>query len=181
MKFQIFAFFFFFLTFEKDQMIIRRDQPLANDHPEGPASCIWSSGGASLLVNDHPKGQASCKWSSKGTGLLQMIIRRDRLCCSICFPPSNISEQNKDQNSNKRFALFTWSSFNRNWAQNAIPIPKKVNVTQNLIPWPAIEWLLHLRWCNHVNNNRTVTSGSRVWYTHLWWKISGTTFTWYLI
>ena len=41
------------------QMIIRRDQafemiiqsgrPLANDHPEWPASCKWSSGGAGLL------------------------------------------------------------------------------------------------------------------------------------
>ena len=25
-------------------MIIRRGRPLANDHPEGPASCKWSSG-----------------------------------------------------------------------------------------------------------------------------------------
>ena len=154
--------FFYVLTFEKDQRIIQRDQPPANDHPEGPASCIWSSGGASLLqtiirrdrplANDHPEGLTICKWSSGCAGLLH-----------------------------KRFALFNWSSFNYNWAQNAIPIPTKINVTQNLIPWPAIEWLLHLRCCNHVSNNGTVTSGSRVWYTHLWWKYYGTTFTWYLI
>ena len=183
-------FFFYVLTFEKDQSIIQRDQPPANDEPEGPASCIGSSGGAGLLkrssegtgplqmiirrdrplANDHPEGLTICKWSSGCAGLLQMIIRRDRLCCSLCFPPSNISEQNKDQNSDKRFALFNWSSFNCDWAQNAIPIPTKINVTQHLIPWPAIEWLLHLRCCNHVSNNGTVTSGSRVWNTHLWWK-----------
>jgi len=183
--------FFYVLTFEKDQRIIQRDQPPANDHPEGPASCIWSSGGASLLqtiirrdrplANDHPEGLTICKWSSGCAGLLQMIIRRDRLCCSLRFPLSNISEQKKDQNSNKRFAVFNWSSFNCNWAQNAIPIPTKINFTQNLIPWPAIEWLLHLRCCNHVSYNGTATSGSRVWNTHLWWKFSGTTYTWYLI
>ena len=43
------------------------------DHPEGPASCKWSSRGASLwqmiirrcrpLANDHPEGPASCIWS----------------------------------------------------------------------------------------------------------------------
>lgn len=170
-------------------------------HPKGPASCKWWTGGAGLLhmiiwrgrpletiirrdrplANDHPEGLTICKWSSGCAGLLQMIIRRDGLCCSLCFPPSNTSEQNKDQNSDKRFALFNWSSFNCDWAQNAIPMPTKINVTQHLIPWPAIEWLLHLRCCNHVSNNGTVTSGSRVWNTHLWWKFSGTTCTWYLI
>ena len=38
-------------------LIIRRDRPLATNHPEGPASYKWSSGGASLL---------------------QLIIQRDR-------------------------------------------------------------------------------------------------------
>ena len=38
-------------------MIIRIDRPLENDHPDGPASCKWSSG---------------------RTGLKQMIIRMDR-------------------------------------------------------------------------------------------------------
>jgi len=163
----------------------------SKDHPKGPASCKWSSEGTGLLqmiirrdrplANDHPEGLTICKWSSGCAGLLQMIIRRDRLCCSLRFPLSNISEQKKDQNSNKRFAVFNWSSFNCNWAQNAIPIPTKINFTQNLIPWPAIEWLLHLRCCNHVSYNGTATSGSRVWNTHLWWKFSGTTYTWYLI
>ena len=37
-------------------MIIQRIRPLANDHPEDPATCKWSSG---------------------GTGLLQMITRHD--------------------------------------------------------------------------------------------------------
>ena len=31
------------------QTMIRRDRPLANDDPKGPASCKWSSGGAGLL------------------------------------------------------------------------------------------------------------------------------------
>ena len=157
------------------QMMIRRDQPLANDHPEGPASCKWSSEGGGLLQ--------TCKWSSGGASLLQTIIRRDRPLANdhpegltICKWSSGCAGL-----LHKRFALFNWSSFNCNWAQNAIPIPTKINFTQNLIPWPAIEWLLHLRCCNHVSNNGTVTSGSRVWNTHLWWKFSGTTYTWYLI
>ena len=63
-----------------------RDQPLANCHPEGPASYKWWSGGTGLLqmvirrdrplADGHPEGQASCKWWSGGAGLLQMIIRR---------------------------------------------------------------------------------------------------------
>ena len=69
-------------------MIIRRIWPLANDHPEDPATCKWSSGGSDNLqmiiwrirplANDHPEDQASCKWSSGGTGLLQMIICHPR-------------------------------------------------------------------------------------------------------
>ena len=65
-------------------MVIRRGRPFANDDPEGPASCKWSSRGASLLqmmiqrdwplANDHPERLASLKWSSSGVGLLQMII-----------------------------------------------------------------------------------------------------------
>ena len=59
------------------QMIIRMDWPLANDHPDGPASCKWSSELAGLLqmiiwmdqpfANDHLDGPASC-----------MIIRMDQ-------------------------------------------------------------------------------------------------------
>ena len=49
-------------------------------------------------TDDHRGVPASRKWSSGSTGRLQMIIRRDR-------PLAN------DQNSNKRFALFSWSSF----------------------------------------------------------------------
>ena len=51
------------------QMIIWRNQPLANDHLEGPSSCKRSSGGKSLLqknigrdrplANDHLEGPAS--------------------------------------------------------------------------------------------------------------------------
>ena len=65
-------------------MIIWMDRPLANDHPDGPASCKFSSGKTGLLqliiqrirplANDHP---ATSKWSSGGSGLLQMIIWRD--------------------------------------------------------------------------------------------------------
>ena len=84
------------------QMIIRRGRPLANDHPEGPASCKWSSGGAGLLqmiiwwdqplANDHPEGQASCKWSSSGTSLLQMNIQRGRplACVGVLTPTATI-------------------------------------------------------------------------------------------
>ena len=69
-------------------MIIQRIWPLsnnhlANDHPEDPASCKWSSRGSSFLqiiirplVNDHLEDPASCKWSSGGSGLSQMIIWR---------------------------------------------------------------------------------------------------------
>ena len=68
-------------------MIVKmRSLPLANGHPEGPASYIWWSGGTGLLqmviwrdrpfANDHSERPASCKWWSGGTGLLQMIIRR---------------------------------------------------------------------------------------------------------
>ena len=48
-------------------MIILRIRPLANDHPEDPASCKWSSGGSGLL-----------QMISAGTGLLQMIICHPR-------------------------------------------------------------------------------------------------------
>ena len=70
------------------KMVIPVDLPLANDHPDGPASCKWSSGGASLLqtitmrdqphANDHPDEPASCKWSSGGASLLQIISWRDQ-------------------------------------------------------------------------------------------------------
>ena len=66
------------------QMIIRRDQPLANDHLEWPATCKWSSEGTSLLQMiiriERPlqiiiqKGPASCKWSFRWAGLLQMVL-----------------------------------------------------------------------------------------------------------
>ena len=69
-------------------MIIWRIRPLANDHPEDPASCKWSSGGSGLLqmiiqqiqplANDHMEVQATCKWSSGGSDHLQMIIQRIR-------------------------------------------------------------------------------------------------------
>ena len=68
------------------QMMIQRDRPLANGHPEGPSSCKWWSGGTVLLqmiiwtdwplANDDPEGLASCKWSSGGSGLFQMMMRR---------------------------------------------------------------------------------------------------------
>ena len=78
-------------------MIIWMDQLLANYHPDGPATCKWSSwwtgsckwsfGLASLLqmiiwmdqllTNDHLDGLASCKWSSWLTCVLQMIILID--------------------------------------------------------------------------------------------------------
>ena len=66
-------------------MIIQRIRPLANDHPEDPASCKWSSWGSGPfqmiiqriwpLANDHPENLASFKWSFRGSGLLQIIIR----------------------------------------------------------------------------------------------------------
>ena len=69
-------------------LFLQRIQPLAIDHPEGPASCKCSSGGAGLLqmlirrirplANDHPEGPPICKWSFGGSGLLQMIIWRDQ-------------------------------------------------------------------------------------------------------
>ena len=48
-------------------MIILMDRPLANDHPDGPASCKWSS-----------RWTPSCKWLPGGTGLSQMILQMDR-------------------------------------------------------------------------------------------------------
>ena len=69
-------------------MIIWRDQPLANDHSEGQASCKWSSGWTGLLemitwmdeplANDHLEGPASCKWSFRWNGPLQIIFRMDQ-------------------------------------------------------------------------------------------------------
>ena len=69
-------------------MIIRTDQPLANDHLDWSAFCKCSSGWNDLLQmiirmvrplsNGHTDQPASCKWSSGSTGLLQMIIRIDR-------------------------------------------------------------------------------------------------------
>ena len=69
-------------------MIIWRIPPLANDHPEDPASFIWSSERSGLLkmiiwripplANNHPEDPATCKWSSEGSSLLQMIIQRIR-------------------------------------------------------------------------------------------------------
>ena len=52
-------------------MIIQRDRPFANDHPEDLASCKWSSG---------------------GTSLLQMIIRHPRHLCYLCQDPDSISQ-----------------------------------------------------------------------------------------
>ena len=96
------------------QMIFGIDWPLANDHLDGTASCKWSSGWTGLLkmiiwmdtplANDHPDGLASCKWSSGWTSLLQMIIQMD-------WPLTN------DQNPNKRFPLFTCSSFGIFWLE----------------------------------------------------------------
>ena len=70
-------------------VVVRSSPPLANYHPEGPASCKLSSRGAGLLqiiirkgrplINDHPEGPASCKWSSRGAGLSHIIIRRTGL------------------------------------------------------------------------------------------------------
>ena len=50
------------------------------DHPEGQASCRWSSGGTGLLANDHPEGPSSCKLIIRmGRPLANdQIIRRDR-------------------------------------------------------------------------------------------------------
>ena len=42
------------------------DRPLANDDPEGPASCKWSSEEGRFLANYHLEGPDSCKWSSRG-------------------------------------------------------------------------------------------------------------------
>ena len=51
-------------------MIIQRDRPLANDHPEDLASCKLSPG---------------------GTGLLQMIIRHPRRPNHLSQDPDSIS------------------------------------------------------------------------------------------
>ena len=82
-------------------MIIRRIQPLANDHPEDPTSCKWLSRGYGLLqmiiqrirplANDHLEDLASCKWSSGGTGLLQMIIRHPCHPNHLSQDPDSIS------------------------------------------------------------------------------------------
>ena len=70
------------------QMIIWRDRPLANNHPERPTSCKRSSGRAGLLqmiirrgrplANNHLEWLASCKSTSRVAGLLQMSFPRDR-------------------------------------------------------------------------------------------------------
>ena len=79
-------------------MIIWINRPLANDHPDGPTSCKWSSGWTGLLqviipidrllqmiiqrvwplANDHMEDTATCKWSLGRSTLLQMIIWKDR-------------------------------------------------------------------------------------------------------
>ena len=69
-------------------MILRMNRPLANDHPDGPASCKWPSRWTGLLqiiiqmdrplANDHPDGPVACNWKSGWTALLQMIIQMDR-------------------------------------------------------------------------------------------------------
>ena len=61
---------------------------IANDHPEDPAACKWSSEGTSLLQivigrirpleNSHPEDPATWKWSSGGSGHLEMIMQRVR-------------------------------------------------------------------------------------------------------
>ena len=63
----------------------QRPKTNANGHPDGPASCKWSSWWTGLLQmiiqmdwpleNDHPDRPASCKWSSGLISLLQMIDR----------------------------------------------------------------------------------------------------------
>ena len=68
--------------------VMRMDQLLANEHPDGQAACKWSSRWTALLqmiirmdrplANDHPDRPAFCKWSSGWTNLLQMIIRMDQ-------------------------------------------------------------------------------------------------------
>ena len=69
-------------------MILLIDRPHANDHPDGPASCIWSSWSTGLLqmiimidmslANDHLDGSASFKWLSERNDLYKMIIMIDR-------------------------------------------------------------------------------------------------------
>ena len=119
-------------------MIIWRIQPLANDHPEDPATCKWSFGGTGHLqmiiqrirplANDHPEDLASCKWSSGGTGLLQMIIRHPRHPNHLSQDPDSISRTFLEQ-----FApvLFTPSLLSTKFYKICMIHNNKL---QNLIP-----------------------------------------------
>jgi len=76
------------------QIIIRIDQPLANNPLDQPASYKWSSGSTGLLrmiiwmdqplANDHRNGPASCKWSSFSFSVILL------LCKKAYFPSPNI-------------------------------------------------------------------------------------------
>ena len=80
----------------------------ATQQTEEPAYSVWSLASSSSCPvdndnNGHLDGLASCKRSSRWTWLLPMIIQMDR-------PLASQIRMISDQNSNKRFALFTWSS-----------------------------------------------------------------------
>ena len=59
-------------------VVVRSSRPLANYHPEGPASCKLSSRGAGLLQIIIRRGRPLANESSWGAGLVQMIIQRGR-------------------------------------------------------------------------------------------------------
>ena len=121
-------------------MIIRMDLPFANDHPDGPASCNWSSGWTGLLqiiigmdrplANDHSDWPAFCKWSYAWISLLQMIDR-------IEWPLANDHPDGSFSKYHPRFpSLFIFSSKD--------PKPKNSRIlgqyTHNLLglnPYPS--------------------------------------------
>ena len=120
-------------------MIIRRGRPLANDHPEGLASCKWSSGGTSLLqiiiqrgwppAKDHTEGPASCKWSSGGTGLLKIIFYQPRHSSHLCQDPDSISRTFLEQFVLVIVFISSWNVrklWDKRWTTDMAKVAKKL-------------------------------------------------------
>ena len=154
-------------------MVVRRIRPLANDHPEDPASCKWSSGGSTLLqmiirrirpiANDHLEGPSTYKWSSVGSGLLQMIIWRTR-------PLAN--------NHPSDLASCKWSTGLIDLLRMILRYPRHPNhLSQDpySISWTFLEQFALLK-VEHVFGCKLVYLG---WFQHFWMWNMFVAVSWY--